>query len=204
MRTRSLAVLVCLSLTSALCTSLPAQQWGANLDGLQENPPVATPGNGTGTLTYNPVTQELTVDLSYSGLIAPTTDAHIHGGATSTATNAGVAIGFTGAGGFVTGSTSGTYNHTFDLSQASTYNASYFTASGGTVAQARDRLLAGFQNGLANNNEVFYFNIHTSFRPGGEIRGNVFPIPEPASAAAFGALMILTIARRERRNGLNH
>jgi hypothetical protein len=192
-------ILLAICVAIALCTSAHAQQWFGNLDGAQENPPVPTPGTGVGTLTYDPVTQMLTVDMSYSGLVAPTTDAHIHGGATSTTTNASVAIGFTGAGGFVTGSTSGTYNHTFDLSQAATYTAGYITASGGTVAQARDRLLAGFQNGVANDEDVFYFNIHTSFRPGGEIRGNIVPIPEPGTALALGSGLTLLAARRRVR-----
>ena len=194
---RVFAVFAGLCWSFALCAGAHAQPWTGNLDGNQENPVVPTPATGTGTLTYDPATFMLTVDLSYSGLVAPTTDAHIHGGAT-TGTNASVALGFTGAGGFVTGQTSGTYNHTFDLTQASTFNAAYITASGGTVAQARNRMLAGFQNGLANNSEVFYFNIHTSFRPGGEIRGNIFPVPEPATATLLGGLTLVALARHGR------
>jgi hypothetical protein len=143
--------------------------------------------------------------MTYSGLVAPTTDAHIHCCATSLGTNAGVAIGFTGAGGFITGSTSGTYNHVFDLSLAATYNATYFAASGGTAAQARDRLLNAMRLGveedpLPGNSNIAYFNIHTSFRPGGEIRGNIIPfVPEPTSALLLlSGLAIVSGWRRSR------
>jgi hypothetical protein len=64
---------------------------------------------------------------------------------------------------------------------ASTYDAGYLAGSGGTAAQARDRLLDAMRNGVPDNMNLAYFNIHTSFRPGGEIRGNIF-VPEPASA----------------------
>ena len=130
----------------------------------------------------------LGVSVSYSGLVQPATDAHIHCCATALTQNADVAIPFIPAG-FVTGSTSGNFNATFDLSSATTYTAAYITASGGTVAQARDRLLNAMRFGVADDPSpiepnIAYFNIHTSFRPGGEIRGNISPsIPEPSAIA---------------------
>jgi hypothetical protein len=192
----SIPLAIGLSLVLSVLTHAQDERFIGLLDGLQENPPVATPASGTGRATYDPLTQMLTVTMSYAGLVAPTTDSHIHCCATSLTTNAGVAIGFTGAGGFVTGSTSGDYSHTFDLSQAATYNGAYFAASGGTVELARDRLLNAMRVGVANDplpgdTSIAYFNIHTSFRPGGEIRGNIVPfVPEPSAAL----LMLLGLA----------
>jgi hypothetical protein len=48
--------------------------------------------------------------------------------------------------------------------------------------------------------ELYYVNIHSSFRPGGEIRGQLVEIPEPASMVllAGGAIAVLAIARKKR------
>jgi hypothetical protein len=187
-----------------MCGSANAQDFFATLSGVAENPDVVTSAHGRGKASYDPGTQMLTVDLRYSGLTEPTTDAHIHCCATSDLTNAGVAIGFTGGNGFELGKTSGEYIHTFDLGLQSTYNATYFANSGGTVAQARDRLLNAMNFGLENNplpgdSSIAYFNIHTGFRPGGEIRGNIFPVPEPASLMLVACgLAMIGIQRRSR------
>jgi hypothetical protein len=69
----------------------------------------------------------------------------------------------------------GTYSMVFDTTLASTYNPAFVTANGGTVAAAEAALFAGMTAGLS------YFNIHTSFRPGGEIRGFLAPVPAPAT-----------------------
>jgi hypothetical protein len=61
--------------------------------------------------------------------------------------------------------TSGTYSHTFDMTDPASYNPAFVTANGGTAASAESVLLAGLLAGQA------YLNIHTSTHPGGEIRG---------------------------------
>lgn len=43
-----------------------------------------------------------------------------------------------------------------------------------------------------------YFNIHTALYPSGEIRGQIMPVPEPASMAALG-LGAAALLRRRRK-----
>jgi hypothetical protein len=60
---------------------------------------------------------------------------------------------------------------------ASTWNPAYITANGGTPSGAEAAFVSAVQNGNA------YLNIHTSTFGGGEIRGFLLPVPEPASLA---------------------
>lgn len=57
-----------------------ASMWdiSANLDGLQEVPPNASPAFGTVTGTFDDVTMTLTIDTTAFDLLAPSTAAHIH------------------------------------------------------------------------------------------------------------------------------
>jgi CHRD domain len=181
-----------------LCGAVSAEHFVGFLDGLQENPPVPTPGTGFGTADYDPVTQMLSVAVSFSDLIGTTTNAHIHCCATEATTNSGIALHFVPHG-FPLGVTSGNFSHTFDLSQASAYDAGFLAASGsGTAAEARDRLLDAMRFGVPNDSDIAYFNIHTSFRAGGEIRGNI-AVPEPSVMLLLTCgLAPLAFARRAR------
>jgi hypothetical protein len=50
------------------------------------------------------------------------------------------------------------------------------------------------------NNEEWYFNIHTSTFGGGEIRGQILPVPEPSvlalTALGLGGLIVWRVRRR--------
>jgi hypothetical protein len=82
---------------------------------------------------------------------------------------------------------------TFDMGIASSYNAAFITANGGTVGNALNALLAGIASGRA------YFNIHTSDTPAGEIRGFLFLVPEPSTLLlAFSGTLVLMTRRRTR------
>jgi len=45
---------------------------------------------------------------------------------------------------------------------------------------------------------LFYVNLHTQLHPGGAVRGQIEPVPEPASALALGAGLLLCLHRRRR------
>lgn len=173
---------------SALCgATVQAQNFFADLDGLQESPPVVTTGSGFGTASYDSGSNMLNVNLTFSDLLSPTADSHIHCCFDESNRNAGVAIGFMPAG-FPLDVTSGAFSHAFDLSDPNVFTGGFRNANGGTAAGARDALLAGMTTGTA------YFNIHTVQFLSGEIRGDI-AVPEPASLllllpalAAFAAL----------------
>jgi hypothetical protein len=168
-------------------------QFGGTLTGTAEVPPSGSPGTGTVLVTYDTVSQMLNVNEVFSGLIWPTTLSHIHC-CTPPGSNAGISTPLPSFPGFPTGVTSGSYNMTFDLSQASSFNPAFVTAQG-SLDNARNALLAGMSNSNA------YLNIHTQQFPGGEIRALLSPVPEPATWAMMilGFGMVGVGLRRRRR-----
>jgi hypothetical protein len=140
------------------------------LSGSAEAPPNTSPATGFAVATYDSVAQTLRLETTFSGLLGPTTVAHIHAptavpleGAISPATTTPTFPSFPA------GVTSGTYDQTFDLTLASSYNPAFVTASGGTVELAEAALANALITGRA------YLNIHTTLFPGGEIRGFFLP-----------------------------
>lgn len=152
--------------------------YGFTLSGLAELPPNNSPGTGTATVSFDTVAHVMTVQASFSGLVAGTTMAHIHCCVAPPGT-VGVATTVPNFPGFPLGVTSGTYSQSFDTLATGTYNPAFVTANGGTTAGAEAALSAGLAAGLA------YFNIHTTQFPAGEIRGFAVPIPEPAALGLF-------------------
>jgi len=146
----------------------------------ENNPADNSPGTGLATVVLDPVAQTLQVNASFSGLTSPDIAAHIHCCA-PLGTNVGVATTVPAFPGFPLMVTSGTYtSQVFDLTDSLIYNPAFVTMEGG-LAQAEAALIAGIQNGQT------YFNIHTTNFPGGEIRGQLEPVPEPASLALLGS-----------------
>lgn len=162
------------------------------LTGPQEVPPTASPGIGSALVTVDTVTNLLTVNVSFAGLLSPTTAAHIHccAGPTGTAIPATTVPTFPG---FPLGVTTGTFLQTFDLTIASTYNPAFIAANGGTVAGAQAAFIAGLLNGQT------YLNIHTSQFPGGEIRGQLQEVPEPASLLLMGTSLMAAVGVIRKR-----
>jgi hypothetical protein len=69
---------VAVALVAALSSAVLAQTYSAALDGLQETPPNASPGTGTGSFTLD-AAKVLHYTISFFGLTATETAAHIHG-----------------------------------------------------------------------------------------------------------------------------
>src|SRR5258708_15409209 len=141
--------------------------WTGTLSGASEVPPNVSTATGSAVVSLSGNT--LTVSETFSGLIGGNASAaHIHCCAPA-GTNTGVAVPFTG----FPAATSGTYNQTFDLTFAATYNSTFLTNNGGTAASTEAAFLAGLDASQA------YANIHNATFPGGEIRAQLVPAAAP-------------------------
>lgn len=141
----------------------------ANLDGLQESPPNASPAFGLGDLTLDTVSGNVTINTgTYQDLLGGATAVTLNGMA-GPGTNAGILI-------TLTLDTPGAATGTF--------------SGGGTLGVMA---IGGMQAGNT------YINIRSQVFPSGEIRGQLFQVtPEPGSImlAIFGALGLAACTRR--------
>jgi MYXO-CTERM domain-containing protein len=183
-------------------------------NGASENPTNASAATGTGTAAYDDAAHTLTLIANITGLQGTVTQAHFHGGTTTSGlpdnnpvgetleqaaaavANASIAVGNPSLLNFPIGGNSVAYNQVIDLTLASSYNNNFLTNNGGTTASAE----AAFA-GLLSQART-YWNIHTAGPPddgfpGGEVRGFPRLIPEPTGGAlALMGLAALAIRRR--------
>ena len=191
----TLLLTVSLAIHTAHATPITFQ---AILTGANEVPPVVTPATGQAIVVLDPTAQTIQINATFSGLTSNDVAAHIHCCLPSpflTGVNVGVATTVPAFVGFPLGVTFGSYtSQVFDLTQALIYNPAFVTLQGG-IPQAEAALLAGIQNGGT------YFNIHTDNFGGGEIRGFLSKVPEPATLylMGFGLIALAGIIRRRRR-----
>lgn len=186
-----LVATTCLSLTAS------ATNYGfkVNLDGPSESPANSSAGVGSGSAVWDDAAHTLQLDVVFSGLSGNVTASHIHAPtAVAGVSTAGVATTTPSFAGFPTGVTSGSYSKLLDLTQASSFNAAFINANGGTVASAETALITAMATGKA------YWNIHSTTFGGGEIRGFFVAVPEPSSLAilSMGAVGGLMLARRKK------
>lgn len=160
--------------------------------GANENPPNGSLGTGVGFVYFDDVANTLRVAASFSGLTTVSVAAHIHCCA-APGSNIGVATTTPSFVGFPTGVTSGSFDQTYDMGQSSTWNATFVTANGGTTAAAAAAPKIGLDQGRA------YMNIHTLQMPGGEIRANLAPVPEP-STLGLGPLALASLFLIRKRS----
>jgi hypothetical protein len=132
----------------------------------------ATSSTATGFGTIVLNGNQATISLSFSGITSGAVAAHIHQPATFGA-NGPVIIPFDGL--FTVGANSASFTTTVTL----------------TASQ-----IAALNAGL------LYFNVHSTSFPGGEIRGNIAAIPEPATLVLFGTglLSLAAMVRRRRKD----
>lgn len=175
---RKLLSILCYGLLSAATTSAHAEliPFFASLDGAQEAPQVPPiggpstvtqkdfPGTGAAAVTFDDVTNLLSWNVVFGGLIAPTVDAHFHG-----PSNPGDPAGF--------GIASPVQVSIRDVSGLSSPLIGSFDLDNLVNESFHEsNLLAG----------LWYINIHTTAFPSGEIRGQVLRVPEPHPLALLG------------------
>ena len=190
-----LAAFAAVVLGAAAMSNAALLTYTANLSGPNESPANASPGTGFAQVDIDTSLHTMRVQVTFSGLTGTTTASHIHAATAVALTGtAGVATTTPTFSGFPLGVTSGSYDNTLDLTQASSYNPSYVTGNGGTTAGAEAALLAAFANGEA------YLNVHTNLYPGGEIRGFLVPAPEPGTVGLLAGAGLIALRRRRDFN----
>ncbi len=178
--------------------TIQAQEYTAILSGPNESPANASPATGFADVFLDPIGQTMRVQVTFSGLVGTVTAAHIHAATTvAGAGTAGVATTTPTFTGFPSSVTSGTYDHTFDMTLSSSYNPSYITANGNTTASAETALFSAIGAGKS------YLNIHSTSFTGGEIRGflTAANTPEPGTLGLLSGLGVcgLSLLKRRRR-----
>ena len=190
MKLTSLATTACLMAVLAAPAFAHQVQYSAVLSGLSESPTNTSPGTGNALVTIDLDLLTMNLKTDFSGMLGNLAAAHLHCCTAIPGTgNVGVATQLPSFTGFPTGVTAGTYDHTFDMALASSYNPSFVTANGG-VSGAFNKLVFGLNEGRA------YLNLHTTAFPGGEVRGFLTPVPEPETygLAAAGIAVGRTFA----------
>lgn len=164
-------LLAALLVAVALPSSATVWILTANLTGSQEVPPVSTTAKGQAIMTYDDVSKLFNLAVYEVGI--PQSNilgSHIH-------------VGAPGVNGAVI----------YDLDGGASWSG-----SGVTYARFITGALfpAAYEADLLAGNT--YINIHTPAHPGGEIRGQLIPVPEPATLIGLSTGLGLFLLRRRK------
>lgn len=166
---RTIVLLVAALATGPLAADL--FQFNVTMSGGQEVPPNASTASGSAVVIFDNVTGLMTVNGTYTGLVAPSSAAHVHGFAGPGA-NAGVRFNLAHS-----SATSGTLTGSFT-----------FTAAGDRTDVMNGLTYINIHNATFPGGEIR-----------GQI-SNPFAIPEPAAAGLLTGLLALTgLASRRLR-----
>jgi hypothetical protein len=199
MRTRTTILLAVAAAALMIpANALAAIQFQGILSAANEVPTNPSTGTGLAQIFIDDALTTITFKVSFQGLTGNTTAAHVHCCTGAPGVNSGIAIETPSIPGFPIGVRAGSFMGSFDLLNPDNYNPPFITNNGGTALTARDALIAGLRGNRA------YFNVHSAFRPGGELRANFVQVPEPASWAMMilGFGLVGAGMRRRKRAAL--
>ncbi|HRI03767.1 MAG TPA: DUF2012 domain-containing protein [Pyrinomonadaceae bacterium] len=158
---------------SAMAPAAAGQLFTASLGGNQEVPANASAATGSATVALNEAQNSITVNVTFSGLAAAATAAHIHGAA-APGVNAGIQIALTG----FPAATSGTYSNTFAITPTQVTQMqsglTYINIHNATfpAGEIRGQLLATPSADVEPNGTTA---TASPIAVPGRIRGNLFP-----------------------------
>lgn len=138
----------------------------ATLTGAFEVPPTPSPATGFVTVLLNDTEDMVTINLSFSGLVAPQVADHIHCCAPP-GVNAPVRVA----------------PPSLPLGQLVNLDAAIPDPLPNDPLLTRADFVQNMKDGLS------YFNVHSEEFPTGEIRGQLQPVPEPATLLLLGSAL---------------